>query len=336
MNIITAVQTPLTFLSFSKPCVPTETVGTFARRLGMLFHSEINGHVAEIPEEEDAVTPSAEEPFLSPQPSQTFSSLAEHACLLDTPVVPSVHSSGDVSPFLLLGEPQLEVELETEADLSLEEAEEAKESPLNNRLSLSLITCHEGAMSSLVLADVHCDGSSFLAPGVEEQLQVEGVDHSYAQPDPAAEPEPLAPQPAQESAPPAEAPAVITEEVEDVANEVTSPSAAAPTESATVQTFQQQPQPSTKIPCLKIDPKSPSQVVFKPQWLGNGFGTNKPRVKSVQQGQFGKGGSSPLAVRVAVKNLSNENKGQSGKRKQKGLHFTHDHCFWRPRVYVVG
>lgn len=308
----------------------------------MLFHSEIDGQVAESPEQEPEgeavaqVDPAADQPLLSPQPSQTLSSLAEHADILDTPVVPSVHSAGDVSPFLLLAEPQLEVELETEADLSLEEGEEAKESPLNNRLSLSLITCHEGAMSSEVFADVHCDGLSFLAPRAEEELEAEGVDHSYARPVPAVEPEPLVDQPTDECVPPAQASAVLTEGEKDLAKEASSPSAAAPSESATVLTAQQ-PQPSTNIPCLKIDPKSPSQVVFKPQWLGNGFGTNKPRVKSVQQGQFGKGGSSPLAVRVAVKNMSNENKGQSGKRKQKGLlTFTDYHCFWRQDVYVVG
>lgn len=297
----------------------------------MLFHSETDGRVAETPEEEEAAgegvaqgdAPAADQPLLSPQP-----------CLLDTPVVPSVHSAGDVSPFLLLAEPQLEVELETEADISLEEAEEAKESPLHNRLSLSLITCHEGAMSSQVFADVHCDGSSFLAPSAEDELQAEGVDHSYARPVVAAEPETLVevPQPTDESLPPAQASPVLSEGKEDLAKEASSPSAAALPEPAAAE----QPQPSTKIPCLKIDPKSPSQVVFKPQWLGNGFGTNKPRAKSVQQGQCGKGGSSPLAVRVAVKNMSNENKGRSGKRKQKGLPtFTDDHCFWW-RDFVVG
>lgn len=287
----------------------------------MLFHSEIDGQAAETPEQEgEAVAqadPSVDEPLLSPQPSQTLSSFAEHTSLLDTPVVPSVHSSGDVSPFLLLAEPQLEVELETEADLSLEEAEEAKESPLNNRLSLSLITCHEGAMSAQVFADVHCDSSSFLAPPAEEELKAGGVDHSYARPVAAVEPEPFVPQPIDNCVPPAQASAVLTEGVNDLVKEASLPSAAAPSAAATVAA--EQPQPSTKIPYLRIDPKSPSQVVFKPQWLGNGFGTNKPRVKSVQQGQFGKGSSSPLAVCVAVKNMSNENKGQSGKRKQKGL-----------------
>lgn len=327
---------------FPNPCVPTATVGTFARRLGMLFHSDIDGEVAETPEQEaEAVAqadPSTDVPSLSPQPSQTFSFLAEHAGLLDTPVVPSVHSTGDMSPFLLLAEPQLEVELETEADFSLEEAEEAeeaKESPLNNRLSLSLITCREGAMSSQVFADVHCDGSSFLAPGVaEEELRAEGVDHSYAQP---VEPEAFVgvPQPAYECVLTGQVPAVEKEAVKDITEEASSTSVAAPSEPAT-NLAAEQPQPSTKIPCLKIDPKSPSQVVFKPQWLGNGFGTNKPRVKSVQQGQFGKGGSSPLAVRVAVKNMSNENKGQSGKLKQKGLlTFTDHHCFWQKGILLL-
>lgn len=319
-------------LSISKLCLPSATVGTIARRLGMLFHSEINGEVAETSEHGgEAVAqadPSADEPLLSPQPSQTFSSLAEHAALLDTPVVPSVHSTGDMSPFLLLAEPQLEVELETEADLSLEEAEEAKESPLSNRLSLSLITCHEGAMSSQVFADVHCDGSSFLAPRAEEELQAEGVDHSYARP---LEPEAsvAVPQSADECVLTGQVSAVLKDGVKDLTGEASSTSVAATSEPVT-DLASEQPQLSTKIPCLKIDPKSPSQIIFKPQWLGNGFGTNKPRMKTVQQGQFGKGGSSPLAVRVAVKNMSNENKGQSGKRKQqKGLlTFADYHCFW--------
>lgn len=300
----------------------------------MLFHSETDGRVAETPEEEEEEAageglaqgdaPAADQPLLSPQP-----------CILDTPVVPSVHSAGDVSPFLLLVQPQLEVELETEADISLEEAEEAKESPLHNRLSLSLITCHEGAMSSQVFADVHCEGSSLLAPSTEEELQAEGVDHSYARPVVVtAEPETLVevPQPTDESVLPAQASPVLSEGKEDLAKEASSSSAVAPPEPAAAE----QPQPSSKIPCLKIDPKSPSQVVFKPQWLGNGFGTNKPRAKSVQQGQCGKGGSSPLAVRVAVKNMTNENKGRSGKRKQKGLlTFTDDRCFWWRDVVVV-
>lgn len=316
--------------SFYLPCVPTATVGSFARRLGMLFHSETEGRVPETPQRRfsgaiEEVAKGDElpvtEPLLCPQP-YTF-----HPHLLDTAVMPPVQSAGDVSPFLLLEEPQLEVELETEADISLEEAEEAKESPLHNRLSMSLITCHEGAPSSQIFADVHCDGSSFQEPSMEAELQGEGVDHSYALPFVTDETKTAAQssQPTDTDVPPAQVSHVVSEEAKemessekskDLNNEMSLPSVPAVLEPTAVLS-PEQPQLSTKIPCLTLDPKSPSQVVFKPQWLGKGFGTNGLRAKSVQ-GHCGKGGSSPLAVRVAVKNVSNENRGQAGKRKQKG------------------
>lgn len=313
----------LIFLS----CVPTATVGSFARRLGMLFHSETEGRVPETPQKRfsDAIEEVAKgdelpvtQPLLCPQPCYTFGSTA---------VMPRVQSAGDVSPFLLLEEPQLEVELQTEADISLEEAEEAKESPLHNRLSMSLITCHEGAPSSLVFADVHCDGSSFQEPSMEAELQGEGVDHSYALPFVTDETKTAAEssQPTDTDVPPAQVSHVVSEEAKEIESsekskdldkEMSLPSVPALLEPTAVLS-PEQPQLSTKIPCLTLDPKSPSQVVFKPQWLGKGFGTNGLRAKSVQ-GHRGKGGSSPLAVRVAVKNVSNENRGQAGKRKQKG------------------
>lgn len=302
----------------------------------MLFHSETEGRVPETPQRcfSDAVEEVAKsdklpitQPLLCHQPCYTFGSMADHPHLLDTAVMPRVQSAGDVSPFLLLEEPQLEVELETEADISLEEAEEAKESPLNNRLSMSLITCHEGAPSSQIFADVHCDGSSFQEPSVEAELQGEGVDHSYAlcfvtdEIKTAAE----SSQPTDTDLPPAQVSHVVSEEAKeiesseeskDVNKEMSLPSVPALLEPA-ASLSPEQPQLSTKIPCLTLDPKSPSQVVFKPQWLGKGFGTNGLRAKSVQR-HYGKGGSSPLAVHVAVKNVSNENRGQAGKRKQKG------------------
>lgn len=308
------------------------TVGSFARRLGMIFHNETEGkvpqkHFSDAVEEEvlkDEELASTE-PLLTPQPFRTFGSLADHANLLATPVMPPPQSEGDSSPFVLLEEPQVEVELETEADISLEEAQEAKESPLHKRLSMSLITCHEGATSSQVFAEVHYDGTSSPVSVVELEPLGNGVDHSYALPSVTVETEfpaePLLPtdtgdSPAQVSPAPAEEAEQTpsSEETKELVKELPLPSAPALSEPPTVPSPEpEQLRPS--IRCPTFDPKSPSQVVFKPQWLGKGFGATGQRARGVQGG---KGGSSPLAVRVAIKNVINENKGQSGKRKQKG------------------
>lgn len=319
------------------PFTLTATVGSFARRLGMLFHNETEGKAPETPQKHiyDAMEEALKgenlastEPLLIPQPLGTFGSLAEHAKLLDTPEVPPVHSAGDVSPFLLLEEPQVEVELQTQADISLEEAEEARESPLHNRLSMSLITCHEGATSSQIFAEVHCDSTSSLEPGVEVEQLKDGVDHSYALPFITVETEtPVEPSiPTDTDGSPAQVSHAQSEEAEQIPpseeskeldEEMSLPPVPAPAEQQIVPSLEQ-PQLRTDFRCPTLDPRSPSQVVFKPQWLGKGFGTNGLRAKSVQ-GHCGKGGSSPLAIRVAKKNATNENKGQSGKRKQKGV-----------------
>ncbi|TRY95161.1 hypothetical protein DNTS_034676 [Danionella cerebrum] len=57
------------------------------------------------------------------------------------------------------------------------------------------------------------------------------------------------------------------------------------------------------IPSLKIDPWSPSQAIFKPQWLGVGFGTTGVRARGVQ-GRMKTSVPSPLA---SVKTAKNEN-----------------------------
>ena len=319
------------------PFTLTATVGSFARRLGMMFHNETEGKAPETPQKHMYVATkealrgenvTSTEPLLIPQPLGTFGSLAEHAKLLDTPEVPPVLSEGDVSPFLLVEEPQVEVELQTQTDISLEEAEEARESPLHNRLSMSLITCHEGAPSSQIFAEVHRDSTSSLEPGVEVEQLKDGVDHSYALPFIPAETETLVEpsvptdtdgSPAQVSRPQSEVAEQIppSEESKELDQEMPLPPVPAPAEQQIVPS-PEKPQPHTDFRCPTRDPRSPSQIVFKPQWLGKGFGTNGLRAKSVQ-GHCGKGGSSPLAIRVAMKNATNENKGQAGKRKQKGV-----------------
>lgn len=305
------------------------TVGSFARRLGIIFHNETEvkssaapqKHLGDAVEEEnlDGEELASTEPLLTPQPHRTFGSLAEHANLLATPVMPPLEIVGDASPFVLLEDPQIEVELETEADISLEEAEEAKESPLHKRLSMSLITCHEGAASSQIFAEVHCDSTSSLVPHVHVDPLTQGVDHSYALPSITIESEtPVETSPpadrADSSVPSQESVQIpASEESKELVKEA--PPTCAPSEPQTAPSSEQT-QLSTGIRCPTFDPKSPSQVVFKPQWLGKGFGATGLRARGVQ-GPGGKGGSSPLAVRVAVKNVTNENKGQSGKRKQK-------------------
>ncbi|XP_073341695.1 cell division cycle-associated protein 3 [Pagrus major] len=301
------------------------TVGSFTRRLGMLFHNETEGKAPEkrfsdvveeevLKDEELAST----EPLLTPHSIRNFGSLAEHANLLATPVMPPLQSEGSSSPFVLLGEPQVELELETEGDFSLEEAEEAKESPLHKRLSMSLITCHDGATSTQIFAEVHRDCATSPVPSVVMEPLKDGVDHSYALPSITVETEtPVEPSlPADTDDSPVQVSTAQSEEVEqtpsseetkELVKESSLQSAPAP-EPPTVPSSEQ-PQLHAGIRCPTIDPKSPSQVVFKPQWLGKGFGATGLKTR---------GGSSPLAVRLAVKNVTNENKGQSGKRKQKG------------------
>lgn len=297
----------------------------------MIFQNETEGralksfqkHTPAAMEElsKDEEEPTSAGPLLAPPSFQNSDCLAEHANLLHTPVIPPVQSEADLSPFMLLEQPQVEVELQTEADISLEEAEEAKESPLHTRLSMSLITCHEGAPSSHIFAEVHCDGGSSPDPGVKPKAGGDGRDHSYALPSVDAELPDESPLPGDEDAAPAEVSGDRAEE----AGQISPPEESDPVDkdkpSPQAASSPEQPKVSGHIRCPKFDPKSPSQVVFKPQWLGKGFGANGLRVKSVQ-GQSGRGGSSPLAVRVAMKNATNEGKGQSGKRKQKGA------CAW--------
>ncbi|XP_042345306.1 cell division cycle-associated protein 3 [Plectropomus leopardus] len=344
----TPIQVPVSKtecpLAFTDPRSPTigitrtpvrevmrATVGSFARRLGMLLHTETEGKVPEAPQkslndavEEERVSENEElastEPLLTPQPCRTFGSMDDHANLLATPVQPPLLSVGDSSPFVLLEQPQVEVEIETEADISLDEAEEARESPLHKRLSMSLITCHEGATSTQIFAEVHRDSTSSPVPAVDLEPLRNGVDHCYALPSITVEPEsPAEPSlptdsdgsPAQVSPAHAEEAEPSSEDAKELVEEPYVPPAPEP---PTVPS-PEQPQLRTGIRCPTFDSKSPSQVVFKPQWLGKNFGATGLRARAVQGG---KGGSSPLAVRMAVKKVTNENQGQSGKPKQKG------------------
>lgn len=70
--------------------------------------------------------------------------------------------------------------------------------------------------------------------------------------------------------------------------------------------------PAIKFP--RFDPRSPSQVVFKPQWLGVGFGATGVRSRGVQnRGR----GPSPLSTHRPATD-ENENKVVLNKPKQRG------------------
>lgn len=73
--------------------------------------------------------------------------------------------------------------------------------------------------------------------------------------------------------------------------------------------------PAIKVP--KFDTRSPSQTVFKPQWLGVGFGATGVRARGVQS--RGRGPSSPLSTcRPVTDENKNENKVVINKQKQRG------------------
>ncbi|XP_053737557.1 cell division cycle-associated protein 3 [Synchiropus splendidus] len=288
------------------------TVGSLARRLGLFFNAEMEYPVSEGKSvEEEKVLFKEEldstEPLLTPQVRQSFGSMGEHAKLLATPVQPPVHTLGQSSPYILLEEPQVEVEIESE--LGVEDAEEAIESPLHNRLSMSLITCHEGAPAFQIFAEVHADVPA--APNVEVQNDAE---HSYAiptitvEPNSSFEPSVESTEPNSPTLPKMTAQLELAEETKE------EPDMAITCEPTSCSSPQQQP---ICTPCLTLDPKSPSQAVFKPQWLGKGFGATGLRARTIQ-GNSGKRASSPLAKSVAVRNVTNENKGVTGKLKQRG------------------
>lgn len=306
------------------------TVGNFARRLGMLFHNDTENKVqqkhldAELEEDSKVEEMASTKPLLTPQPSDILSSLDTHATMLDTPLPPPIQDAE--SPFVFLEDPQQEVELETEPDISYEEAEEARETPLHKRLSLSLIACLEGAAAIQVDEDVTNGSFQTIESSDADSKVLTKDDHSYAIPTVTIQSpvEPSVPSNANDS--PISATSTQSEEIaSSLPNKIKAVEVVKmPTSklSTTSSKNAQKEAPNTHpqhIRCPSIDPKSPSQVVFKPQWLGKGFGGAGQRVKA--QGNTGKGGSSPLALQVAVKKVANENnKGQAGKAKSKGMY----------------
>ena len=362
---------------------PTGTVSSFARRLGMLFLNESSVDEAaplpqvtftkhsDLPVEELGFT----EPLLTPYTTQDSDN---GECITIPSILTPSQGYGSMvsSPFVLIGE------VEVQADLSLEEAEDAllaaSSPPLKRELSLSLLTCHDGVHPSQVCEN---EDGPLAPPPTEVTPSEQGhEDHVYALPIVSVEPVPpvsllpvvdSAPEPEVFEAPVEEPEVAVTEQPEVAVTEeavteepevavtevavteqpevaiteqpevaVTEEPEVAVTEVAVTEEPEPLPQrPSTPktscaptlptatlqpeapttpahtgIRCPSFDTKSPSQVVFKPQWLGLGFGATGVKPRGLQG--RGKGGSSPLASR---KPAESENKGLSVKPKQRGV-----------------
>ncbi|XP_046889967.1 cell division cycle-associated protein 3 [Hypomesus transpacificus] len=436
--IRTSIEDRVCTLSTSDPRSPSVvftrtpikgTVGSLARRLGMLFLGDSlpskpsapsNLKVEEVEVLGDGEQGSSEA-LLTSQATRTDDS--------SSPVLPSLQSVCSDTPLVqshLVHLADAEADAEMEADFTYEEAEEARESPLHKRLSMSLITCLEGTVPAQVFADVHHAYPPSPLSYADTKSHTDGPEHSYALPsitfdlmshvtpsqhtvvvvanvtqgpeelveaehvevapveaehvevapveaehvDVApveaehvevapveAEPVDVAPVEAEpvEVAPveadpvevvPVEAEPVGVVLVEAEPVEVASVEAepvevvsveAEPVEVVSVEaepvevtSVEAEPiegtqasspspgltlQPQTGIRCPVFDAKSPSQVVFKPQWLGKGFGTAGVRARG--RGGKGASSSSPLSVRVATKKAANENRASS-KQKQRG------------------
>ncbi|CAM4699444.1 unnamed protein product [Leuciscus chuanchicus] len=299
------------------------SVTSFARRLSTFFLNDVKSGgetISPLPPVSFTKHPSLpsgaqqndsgpREPLLPMAKAQNSASLRERTDAVFTPA-PSSPSLGYgsicSSPFVLVGHTQVEVEVDPEA--SLEEAEEALllgSSPLKKELSLSLLGCHEGVYSSSLE-----ERPLTPLPPVETQAN---EDHSFSVAPPSTEPEPVAE--AVVTPEEAEVPSQTSDEQVTAAlpesrheqPEVSKPlspqpavasSKSSPVTSVQVQTVQ------SNIRCLKFDTRSPSQAIFKPQWLGVGFGTAGVRARGVQ-GRGKTSVSSPLSTKNTATNENN-------------------------------
>ncbi|XP_016145177.1 cell division cycle-associated protein 3 [Sinocyclocheilus grahami] len=244
--------------------------------------------------------------------SQNSSTLIGHTDAVSTPALCSpseAYGSMCSSPFVLIGGTLVEVDAET----SLEEAEDALllGASLRKELSLSLLACREEVYSSSL--EEHP-----LTPPPPAESQA-NEDHSYA----------LFSVPAQSTESETSTPvvdAVVTSEADEVLSQTseeqldaalpessheqpeeskppTPQPAVAPSKSSQV-TDTQVETVQSGIRCLTFDTRSPSQAIFKPQWLGVGFGTTGVRARGVQA--CGKTSmSSPLSTKNTATNENN-------------------------------
>lgn len=310
------------------------TVNSFARRLGMLFLNEGGDRAAPLPPlkfskeqnlslEEDGEMDSAE-PLLPFQPSfeadplsPSVPTLATQACPSDQPCdgeALSTQSSG----CQVGGEDRTRTELEVDQILESEEATADDHLPLNKELSLSLLACHDGVVSSEMVSDdtpgplsplsdiepcKNLDSEACLSP-IPDSVQPSSVEASTTA-------SPVCSDIAEPSNDRTDTPA----KPESDAEESPKPAAADPIPSHTESLQAQSGLDQIGVRLPTFNTKSPSQAVFKPQWLGVGFGVAGVRARAVQG--KGKGSSSPLSVRVGGRNAGNENRGPVAKQKQR-------------------
>ncbi|XP_052000661.1 uncharacterized protein LOC127656387 [Xyrauchen texanus] len=312
------------------------SVTSLARRLSTFFLNDVrNGDSAaaphrpvsfkkhpSLPSVEKQLDTCSREHLLPLVKDHNSGILNGHTDALSTPEVLSPsEGNGSIcsSPFVLIVDSR--VELEVDAEPPLEEAEEALllgDSPLKKELSLSLLACHEGIYSSSL------EELPFTPlPPAERQPNEEHSDAHVS----------VVPQAADSSTPVVEA--ALTSEVDDVSSltsdeqvtvavpeqiheplEVTKH----PTPQPAVVSSKSSPVPNTQVEtvhtgirCPKFDTRSPSQAVFKPQWLGVGFGTTSVRARGVQgHGKITL--SSPLSIK---KTATNENNNMVARTKQR-------------------
>ncbi|TSR75258.1 Cell division cycle-associated protein 3 [Bagarius yarrelli] len=243
------------------------------------------------------------------------------------------------SPFVVVGETQVEVGVD--ADTTVDEAEEAvllSDSPLKRELSLSMLGCREGVYSPEFFPSNEERPSTPLPPLDDEQ----DVDHADTLPCTTWEPVQSAPVsveevvllPSDTDSPQSPEQKVcfylrknvvlfsktfletcffcaqeikkIMSEEELKQSEKTKPASSEPAISEVLL-------PAIKFP--RFDTRSPSQAIFKPQWLGVGFGATGVRARGVQT--RGRGPCSPLSTRRPATD-ENENKVVLNKQKQRG------------------
>uniref|UniRef100_A0A8C2J603 Cell division cycle-associated protein 3-like n=1 Tax=Cyprinus carpio TaxID=7962 RepID=A0A8C2J603_CYPCA len=253
------------------------------------------------------------DPLLPLVKGQNSSTLNGHTDAVSTPALCSPsegYGSMCRSPFVLIGDTQAVVDAET----TLEEAEEALmlgATSLRKELSLSLLACREGVYSSSLE-----ERPLTPLPPAERQ---ENEDHSYALfsvPQQSTESE--------TSTPVVEA--VVTSEADEVPSQTSEEQVDAalpessheqpeeskpPTPQPDVAPSKSSPVTGTQVEmvqsgirCLKFDTRSPSQAIFKPQWLGVGFGTTGVRARGVQaRGKTSM--SSPLSTKNTATNENN-------------------------------
>ncbi|KAG9344959.1 hypothetical protein JZ751_009499 [Albula glossodonta] len=305
------------------------TVHSFARRLGMLFLNEGGDSAAPLPPftfsklqnlhlEEDGELDSTE-PLLPP-PSLDSDPLSSGACSPPTPACQRDQTcDAEASPTHDLGfqaeEEQRHIDVEIDHILDMDSASGDDDPTLRKELSLSLLTCHEGVVSSQMVSD---DAPHLLSPLSNTNPHRESDLEACQSPTPdsvRSSPVKASPsgmqvcsdtnEPQNDKIDTPAKPETIVEDLPDPA--------------ATELTPTRNQMPQAEVDQIEVkrpifNTKSPSQVVFKPQWLGVGFGVAGVRARGVQG--KGKGGSSPLSVRSG-KNAGNENKGQPAKQKQR-------------------